>query len=73
MGAHQKGVVHCGGGRSVGLRLDLAAAGQEHGTTAEGGKSKGGCPDQKGTAVHVRFPFGKMRQTKIAAKAASDR
>ena len=49
------------------------AAGKAPGTTAEGGKSKGGSPDQHSAAVHVRFPFGRMRQARIAAKAASER
>ncbi len=55
------------------LRFGLAAAGEEHGTAAEGDKTKGGGSDQKSAAVHGRRPFGRMRQTRMAANAASDR
>lgn len=68
-------------GRMVGVdgtvtyigRFGLAAAGEEHGTAAEGDKTKGGGSDQKSAAVHGRRPFGRMRQTRMAANAASDR
>ena len=53
--------------------LGLTLAVQDGRTAAECDKPKSRSPDQESAAVHMRFPLGKMRQARIAAKAASDR
>ena len=73
MGADQKGWIHRGGGGSERFGLGLTLAVQDGRTAAECDKPKSRSPDQESAAVHMRFPLGKMRQARIAAKAASDR
>jgi hypothetical protein len=71
--ADQQGGVGRRRHRSSGFCLGGAALVQHIGATSKGGEPEGGGPEKKGAAVHERCPFGKTRQTRIAAKAASDR
>ena len=64
----------CGGrGGCQCLCLGCAATVQDDGAACKGGEPDCGCSDQEVAAIHGRCPFGKRRQTRIAAKATAER